>query len=159
KNRTPQYLDYVLASILKMDHKELIEISIFDCGSEDVTFFEQKIREAWEGKLIFTREPQHFTRSASFNAAIDQCTNNLFFASDADMTLPKNLVNLCNKYVTRKTAWFPIVYNLFEDRPAEFSRKNGGWRRVGKGMFASTKTQFEKAGKFNTMYRQWGWED
>src|SRR5947209_3027233 len=40
KNRTDNYLGFVLESVLKMDHQELIELSIFDCGSEDVNRFE-----------------------------------------------------------------------------------------------------------------------
>ena len=155
KNRTSQYLDYVLPSILEMDYQELIEISIYDCGSEDVAMLEDKIKESWKGKLVFKSEPSDFTRSVSFNKAIDQCSNELFFACDADMSLPKNLVQLCNKFVTSKTAWFPIVFDLFEN----YSKQNGKWRPAGKGMFSSTKAQFVKAGKYNTLYKQWGWED
>ena len=159
KDRTSQYLDNVLPSIIKLGHPDLIEISVYDCGSEDVTLLESKIRELWKGKLVFKSEPSDFTRSVSFNSAIDQCTNDLFFACDADMSLPKDLVQLCNKFVTSKTVWFPIVFDLYENRPEIFSKQNGEWRQVGKGMFASTKDQFVKAGKYNTIYKQWGWED
>src|SRR5687768_9315680 len=40
KNRTQNYLDFVLPSILKMHHQHLIELSIFDCGSDDAEYFE-----------------------------------------------------------------------------------------------------------------------
>jgi glycosyltransferase involved in cell wall biosynthesis len=159
KDRTSQYLDYMLPSILKMAHQDLVEISIYDVGSEDVTFLEQRIKELWKGKLVFNSDPQPFTRSVSFNSAIEQSSNELFFACDADMSLPEDLVYLCNRFVTSKTAWFPIVFDLFENKPSVFSRKNGKWRQVGKGMFASTKQHFLEAGKYNTIYTQWGWED
>src|ERR1039457_4798702 len=42
KNRTTQYLNYVLPSILGMSLPELIEISIFDCGSDDFPELEKK---------------------------------------------------------------------------------------------------------------------
>jgi len=159
KDRTSNYLDFVLSSILEMDHQDLIEISIFDCGSKDVSLLKEELGKKWRGKMIFSNEIHDFTRSFSFNRAIDQSSNELFFVSDADMTLPKDLVEQCNKYVTQKTVWFPICFSLYENKHPVISSENGEWRITGKGMFASTKKQFEKAGKFNLQYKTWGWED
>ncbi len=159
KNRTSNYLEYVLTSILEMDHQDLVELSVYDCGSDDFETLEKEIRQKWKGKLKIVSKPAPFTRSASFNHAIAQASNELFFVTDADMSLPKDLVILCNKYVTSKTAWFPIVFTLFEKRPAIISNLNGRWLPAGLGMFASTKDQFEKAGKYNTAYTEWGIED
>jgi glycosyltransferase involved in cell wall biosynthesis len=159
KNRTSPYLEYVLPSILKMHHPHLIEISVFDCGSEDVEALRKKIKEQWQGRLRFVSEDHPFTRAYAFNRAIDQASNELIFAADADMTLPKDLVAQCNRFVTAKTVWFPVCFSLFENKPAIISKENGAWRPVGKGMFAATKKQFEQAGKYDTRYKTWGLED
>ena len=159
KNRTDNYLHFVLDSVLKMDHQELIELSIFDCGSEDVEKLKKEIGDKWKGKLVFHSEEHPFERSYSFNKAISQSTNELIFASDADMQLPANLVELCNKYVRKNTVWFPVCFHLYKDKPAVISNENGAWRYSGKGMFASTKSQFNKAGKYNEKYKSWGLED
>jgi hypothetical protein len=159
KNRTDNYLDYVLPSILKMKNQDMIELSVFDCGSEDVTRLESEIRRQWKGKLVFISEPVDFTRAYAFNQAIDQCSNELFFAADADMSLPTDLVRLCNRYVTDRTVWFPIYFYLYKDRPAKALKENGTWIIEAKGLFAATKSQFYKAGKYNLKYKSWGLED
>jgi len=160
KNRSQNYLDFVLASILQMDNKELIEISVYDCGSDDISGLEAKIREKWNGKLIFLHgQNEYFTRSHSFNQAIAVASHPIIFASDADISLPQNLVKLCNRYVSRKTVWFPVVFNLNEDKPAIINKENGDWLQVGKGMFASYKWQFDKIGKFDLKFTSWGGED
>jgi len=159
KDRTSNYLDCVLKSILEMQNQELIELSIYDCGSKDADVLKRTIIDKWKGKLIFTSGAREFTRSYSFNSAIDQASNEMIFASDADMILPKNLVERCNRFVTEKTVWFPVYYSLFENRPHVVSKQNGKWISAGKGNFAAMKQQFEKAGKYNTFYTRWGWED
>jgi len=159
KDRTSNYLDCILLPVLKMDNQELIELSIYDCGSKDVGALEDTIRQKWKGKLIFTSEDSAFARSFAFNSAIDQASNDMIFASDADMILPKNLVERCNRFLTGKTVWFPVCFSLFEGKPEIISEENGKWNYNGKGNFAATKAQFEKAGKFNTFYKIWGWED
>ena len=75
------------------------------------------------------------------------------------MQLPENLVELCNKYVHSNTVWFPICYSLNENKPAIVSPGNGEWRNAGKGMFAATKSQFTKVGKYDETFRDWGEED
>ena len=159
KNRTFNYLEYVLGSVMKMDHQELIELSINDCGSDDFEILKSHLEQNWKGKLILRSEKHDFTRSYAFNNAIDQATNELIFAADADMSLPANFVELCNKYVTDRTTWFPICYSLFENKPALIQKGNGRWLRSGKGNFAATKIQFESAGKYNNYHKSWGLED
>ncbi|MGZ5245136.1 MAG: galactosyltransferase-related protein [Bacteroidia bacterium] len=159
KNRTKNYLDFVLPSVLKMNHQHLIELSVFDCGSEDVENFEKEIRKRWQGKLTFVTEEHKFTRSFSFNQAIDQASNELIFGCDADLDLPVDLVEQCNKYVTKKTVWFPIFFNLYENKPAVLSNENGHWFPLSFGMFACTKAQFIKIGRFNEIFIRWGGED
>ena len=160
KNRSQNYLDFVLASVLKMSHPELLELSVYDCGSDDIPDLEAKIREKWQGRLIFRQgKEEHFTRSRTFNEAIGAATSLIIFAADADISLPENLVEECNRYVSRKTVWFPILFNLNENRQAIIDDANGEWLPVGKGMFASYKWQFEKSGKFSLQFTSWGGED
>jgi len=160
KNRSQNYLDFVLASILKMAHQERIEIPIYDCNSDDIPRLEAKIRELWHGKLIFQHgHNEDFTRSHSFNAAIGAANTPIIFAADADISLPEDLVKQCNKFVSRKTVWFPIVFNLDENKPAIVAKENGEWLPVGKGMFACYKWQFELIGKFDLKFTSWGGED
>ena len=139
-----------------MNYADLI-ISIFDCGSEDADFLERK-KEKPERENCFQPRASKLHKAISFNVAIYQCTNELFFfASDADMGLPKNLVCLCNKYVTSKTAWFPIVFSSVRKRVAIFKRK---WQMASsrKGMFASTKNNLRRQVNTTSEYKQWGWK-
>lgn len=159
KNRSENYLNYVLASVLQMEHRELIELSIFDCQSSDIPELEKKIMEKWNGKLVFTAEKCDFARAFTFNRAIAQASNELIFAADADMTLPKNLVVQCNKFVSKKTVWFPICFDLNENKPAIISDENGAWRLAGRGMFSAYKWQFYRVGKYDEKFKTWGGED
>lgn len=159
KNRTSNYLENVVNSVLLMNHPELIELSVFDCGSNDKLGLEQLIGEKWKGKLIFTSEEHPFERSYSFNRAITQSSNELIFAADADMILPSDLVEKCNYFVTKNTVWFPICFNLKKDKPAIIHSENGEWRYSGMGMFAAFKSQFIHIGKYDEKYKTWGEED
>ena len=159
KNRTQNYLDFVLSSVLKMKHQHLIELSVYDCGSGDADFFKAELRKKWKGKLVFVSEERQFTRSFSFNKAIEQASNELIFGCDADLDLPEDLVEQCNRFVTEKTVWFPVFFNLFEGKSAKISQQNGEWFPLSRGMFASYKWQFYKIGKFNEIFVKWGGED
>ena len=159
KNRSNHYLTITLASILKMRHQELIELSVYDCGSTDVSDLVSEIRKHWQGTLIYHSEELSFERSKIFNRAIAQCTNELFFVSDADMELPENLVALCNTYVHPKIVWFPICFHLFQNKKNIMSPENGSWRYSGMGMFASLKNSFYTVGAYDEKFKTWGEED
>ncbi len=159
KNRSENYLNSVLSSVIEMDHSELVELSIYDCGSEDFTRFEAALDQNWKGKLKLTYSHEEFTRSSSFNQAIRQSTHPLIFACDADMLLPKDLVQEINRFVSRKTVWFPICFWLDKDKAARIAPEHGHWHPVGKGMFASSRKQFDEIGGFDENYITWGGED
>jgi hypothetical protein len=159
KNRTENYLNYVLPSLLKMKNQELICLSVFDCNSEDSKNIEDEIRKVWKGTLIFESADVPFTRSYSFNKAIENAPSEIIFASDADLTLPANLVKLCNIYVTKWTVWFPVFFSLKQYAEVKHSKENGYWYPTSLGMFAAYKWQFEKVGKFDEKYKKWGMED
>jgi glycosyltransferase involved in cell wall biosynthesis len=152
KNRTSNLLEYVIGSLNKCDHVELIELSVFDCGSNDVWNLEQEIKKVWKGRLIYSRQEMKFARSAAFNRAIRQCRENLILICDADMSIPKDIVRKVNRYCTSRTAWFPVVLNINEDGSTRY-------RPEGTGMFASRKADFIKAGQYDEKITEWGNED
>jgi len=159
KNRSSNYLNIFLESVIKLDHPDLIELSIFDCGSDDVQVLEIEIRKKWKGHLVFSQKKIEFNRSYAFNRASVQSTNPIIFISDADMSLPKDLVKRCNHFVFLKNVWFPVCFHLNPDQKEGYSKENGKWYPVGKGMFAAKKTDFVKIGMYDESFKQWGGED
>ncbi|MES2781004.1 MAG: galactosyltransferase-related protein, partial [Bacteroidota bacterium] len=160
KNRSDNYLNHFLESLQHMQHSELIELSVFDCHSDDIDNLEQRIREKWKGKLVFNSENIPFNRSYTFNHAISQASNELILGCDADISLPPDMVKCCNQYVDKKQTWFPMYFFLFKNKPSVISKENGIWDQYGsRGLFACYKTDFFAAGAFNESYTVWGGED
>jgi glycosyltransferase involved in cell wall biosynthesis len=160
KNRSDNYLNHFLESIINLEHQELIELSVFDCQSNDIDNLEQRIREKWKGKLVFNSENINFSRSYTFNRAISQASNQLILGCDADIALPTDMVKMCNQYVGTKQTWFPMYFFLFKNKPSIISTENGVWDQYGsRGLFACYKTDFLAAGAFDESYTIWGGED
>ncbi|MES2655503.1 MAG: galactosyltransferase-related protein [Bacteroidota bacterium] len=159
-NRSDNYLNNLLASLNNATHKELIELSVFDCNTNDIENLQAAIRQQWKGKLVFNSENRAFSRSYSFNKAVAQAASPIVFICDADLSLPQNIVSLCNNYVSKKTVWFPIYFFLFKNKPVKVAKENGEWEQYGsKGMFACTKKAYEQIGGLNEQYTTWGYED
>jgi glycosyltransferase involved in cell wall biosynthesis len=152
KNRSSNLLEFVISSLNNCDHKDLIELSVFDCGSDDISSLESAVKEAWKGRLVFSRDERKFARSYAFNKAIGQSISGLIMACDADISLPKDLVKKVNRYCTPHSAWFPIVTDENEDGSTRY-------RDEGAGIFASRKIDFIKAGKYDESITEWGKED
>ncbi len=153
KNRSQHLLNYVIPSLNAAKHKELITLSIFDAGSNDVPNLKEAIQALWSGPLIYTEQEQVFARSKTFNAAIRQSTTEYIMACDADIQLPPNIVELVNTYITPHTAWFPQVWWMSDDK------KSGRFFTEGTGLFASTKFNFIKVGQYDETITTWGKED
>ena len=117
-NRSNNYLNYVIGSLQNARHKELIELSIFDCGSSDLPDFEQQVKQQWPGRVSFTTVQTNFSRSFTFNRAVEQASGKIIFLCDADMSIPEDIVEICNSLTGPKTAWFPIYFYLFKNKPA-----------------------------------------
>jgi glycosyltransferase involved in cell wall biosynthesis len=159
-NRSNNYLERLLPSILKADHKELIQLSVFDCGSKDVSSLEEAIRSKWTGELVFHSENIPFARSYTFNRAVNQATSSIVFICDADMSVPTDIVTLCNQYTGFKRVWYPIYFFLYKDKPAAAVAANGVWEQYGsKGMFAARKKDYITIGGLNEKFKVWGDED
>jgi glycosyltransferase involved in cell wall biosynthesis len=159
KNRSAHYLDYLLGSVTKARNKELITLSVFDCASDDVEHLEQEIRKIWKGKLLFRSEKIDFSRAHSFNRAVKMADEALIFVCDADMSVPQDIVRLCNLYTGRYVAFFPVCFKLNEKNKALMMPEYGEWFPSGKGVFASRKKDFLKIGAYDENYKTWGKED
>ena len=152
KNRSNNLLDYVVASLNRCENKELIELSVFDCGSSDHSNLEDALRREWKGRLVYHRKEQPFARSEAFNAAVEQSGHGQILVCDADMSLPADIVKRVNRYVTPRSAWYPVVKFMNEDGSSRFYGESTG-------MFASRREDFIKAGKLDESIREWGKED
>jgi glycosyltransferase involved in cell wall biosynthesis len=159
KNRSSNYIDIFLESLLKLDHPEHIELSVFDCGSDDIEDLKASIMKKWKGKLVFSAMNIEFSRSFAFNRAVEQSNGPLIFICDADISLPEKLVERCNRYVFAKNVWFPVCFYLHPGKNNSYNTEAGKWNPGGKGMFASKKSDFLKLGMFDESIKKWGGED
>ena len=159
-NRSEIFLTHFIPSLAQCNHSELIELSIVDCGSTDVSDLQAQIQKVYKGKLIFYSDVMPFTRASSFNKAVQQASHSLIFICDADFSLPRDLVQKCSDYTGEKTFWFPIVFYLYKNKPPFYHAKHGEWMLWGgKGIVACYKKDFEQLGGLNEKYTSWGGED
>lgn len=159
-NRSSQYIKQVVSSLLQAEHPDLITLSVFDCNSTDIPNLKEAIAQKWPGKIVFSNEPIAFTRAYTFNRAIEQAPTQIIFACDADISLPKNIVQLCNQYTSNKRAWFPVTFFLYKNKPATISKHHGEWALYSaKGLFAMQKNVFSQLGKLDENFKEWGKED
>jgi len=159
KNRTPNVLEGVIASLNKCYFKNRIILSIFDCGSTDVDDLESTIRESWKGELVFNSEERDFSKTYSLNKAIDQAPIDRIFCCDADMTLPKDLVVKYDTCVGKGVVWFPIYFSLYKNKPQKILKSHGWWRTEGFGLMGVLKPDMKIIGGFDEKFSTWGNED
>lgn len=152
KNRSSQLLDFFIPSLLQCEHTELIELSVYDCGSDDVPNLKNEIEKLWKGKLIYQSANEDFTRSHSFNAAMRQSTSGLIHLCDADMSFPSHLVKSINRYCTKYSAWFPHVWYRNEDGSGRFYTESTG-------MMACRREDYVLCGGLDERIKTWGKED
>lgn len=149
-------LKHVIPSLLALKNSKNVELSVFDMGSVDFQFLEEEIRKNWKGKLVITHVGEKFSRSKAFNEAVNQCTGEVIFICDADMSFPSDLVNQIQLIVRKDIVWYPIY---FANGP-EDNHNIGKWLWwSAKGMLACLKSDFERVGKLNEKYTSWGQED
>lgn len=143
-----------------MKYPNLIELSVFDCDSNDVPNLELEIRKIWKGKLVFSTKKNQFTRSYAFNKAVEQSHNNVLFICDADFSMPIDLVLSCNKYTLGRLVWFPIVFYLYKNKPNVYNKAHGEWMQWGgKGILACKRKYFNQVGGYDESFTSWGQED
>lgn len=152
KNRSHNLLNFVIPSLNQAKHPELITLSVYDCGSTDVEHLENAIKNLWKGKLIYQSSEQAFARSKAFNEAVKQAAEGLILVCDADMSLPPDIVNKVNQFVTPHSAWFPHVWYTNADG-------SGRYYTESTGMMASTRATFLQVGGYDETITTWGYED
>lgn len=152
KNRSDNLLTHLLPSLNACVENDLIELSIFDCGSTDQPDLKAEIQKIWKGRLVYHSEPMDFARSVAFNRAVKQSIAPLVVLCDADMSLPPLLLERVNRYCTRYSAWFPHVV---------YTNKDGStrWYTESTGMMAARRTDYLKTGGLDESIRTWGKED
>jgi glycosyltransferase involved in cell wall biosynthesis len=152
KNRSYNLVEHVVRSLNRCEFSHMVELSVYDCGSDDLPDLRGVLSRAWKGRLVYQRVEQEFARSVAFNAAVEQAGSEYILVCDADMSLPVDVISKVIKYSTPRSAWFPVVTYVNEDhsiRPYTEST----------GMFASRKKDFIKAGRYDESIRTWGKED
>ncbi|MCO6495450.1 MAG: glycosyltransferase [Bacteroidetes bacterium] len=155
-NRTEQFLQFVLPSIIALEQKTDVELSVYDMGSTDFDLLSESIKNQWKGKLIINHTDEKFSRAKAFNKAVIQSTGDIIFLCDADMSLPVDLIKHIRKIVKPGIAWFPICYAL----PPPNTSKKGKWLWYSaKGILACYKTDFEKVEMLDEQFVSWGGED
>ena len=152
KNRSHNLLSHLIPSLNACANLDCIELSVFDCGSDDVQNLVQEIRKAWKGKLVYAEVPQNFARSISFNAAVKQASNNLILVCDADMSVPIDVLEKVNRYSGKYSAWFPQIWFTHQDGTGHFMSE-------GTGIMASQRQQFLDLGGYDESITDWGKED
>jgi predicted glycosyltransferase involved in capsule biosynthesis len=154
KNRSEALLNYLIPSLTKLNHLSRFGLSVVDCNSSDVADLEGKLKQHWQGQLVFSSHDIPFSRAAVFNLAITQAPGDLVFVCDADMSLSQNIADLIDKNTTKKTAWFPICqWQLSPDE------EHWKWFTAGTGIFSAYKHQLQKTGLYNEAITAWGKED
>lgn len=152
KNRSYNLLNYVVESLNQAENKALINLSVYDCGSNDVDDLEAEITKKWKGLFAYCKVESDFARSKAFNKAVEMAESHLVLVCDADMSIPKDIVRKASKYCTKKSAWFPVVWFTNEDG-------SGRYYTESTGMFAAYKNAFKLTGGYDETIVTWGKED
>ncbi|MEZ4804054.1 MAG: hypothetical protein R2852_00815 [Bacteroidia bacterium] len=123
KNRSENLLSFLITSMNACKDKDLLALSIYDCGSTDVQDLKTSIQDIWEGDLKFETSDQDFARTISFNGAVKMADTELVLICDADMSLPADIVSKVVKYTGKFSAWFPVVWYTNEDGSGRYYTK------------------------------------
>lgn len=153
-NRSKALLNFLIRSMSEAENKEMLALSVVDCGSTDIQNLEEEIRKIWAGELVFSSTYEPFSRSKAFNRAIRQSKGEFIFVCDADISLPKNLPAMFSGFVSKRVAWFPVCQ--WQKQPDSPKWK---WLTAGTGVFGASKTQLNNTGLYDESFTEWGKED
>lgn len=153
KDRTEPFKRLV-QSLNETDPDGRIGLSVCDTGSADAEVLQTWLRANRRGEVRWEQRQEDFQRSRAFNAAIAAIPDDLFFACDADMTLPAGLEAKVRSMVRPRTAWFPICRWQLEEQGQAWK-----WFTAGTGLFAAHKRWHAAALPYNEKITGWGGED
>jgi len=151
RNRSNMLLKFAIPSLNNCERKEEIALSIFDCHSNDIPNLEEQIKKLWKGKLYYTNARNKFTRSGSTNEAVRQCEETMIFISDADVSVPTDLVALMEENVDPGKTWFPMTFMLKQGQPPVLG-SIGGFSKWGCGMVGIHKKKFFRNGPLDVQF-------
>lgn len=164
---------HLLSSFEKMNDSDSV-MCLYDWNSTDIDLKAQlaaaKINYVY-GKHDIA-EP--INRAAARNKAFSLSnakTDDIIFFVDCDMVLPEDFALRVKKTVAVGTAYFPVCYSLYKNRPREIngsgpqhspgrSTANGWWRYAGRGNCGFVVKDFCGIGGWNVSYgARYGKED
>lgn len=159
-NRNEMILAHLLPSLKQLSYLKNIELVLVDFGSSNFEILQQTLEKEWEGGLNIIVLDEPFTRARAINVAARAAHAELLFITDADFSLPQNLLTLCYRYTLGGSIWFPIVFYLYKNKPAKFGKGHGEWMQWGgKGILAIHKAKFLALGGLSESFKTWGGED
>jgi hypothetical protein len=94
-----------------------------------------------------------FSRGRGLNTAAHAARGEFLAFVDADMVVPKQLIEVGTSHLREGKAFFPIVFSYKGP-----DHRDGWWRREGFGQVMVTRDTFERAGGWPE-YDSWGQED
>ena len=147
-------LEVLLPSLLTCHEASLISLCVADAGSEDASHLKQKLEDALPGRVTFLTVEGGFSRSKLFNRAVQAAQTELLFITDADISLPPDLVEQVNRKTDAKRLWFPVCRAMLNASGSAWE-----WYSEGMGVMACTKTQYNTVGGYNEAFTTWGGED
>jgi len=159
RNRMEHLIEDLVCSMNNCKYFEKLELSVFDCNSDDVDNVKDTICRYWKREVYFEQQYIDFSRSYTFNRAVKNSKTDYVFLCDADMSLPFDFVEQFFSNVSNNKIWFPICFSLLKGKPMIVDDNNGWWRENGFGMVGIFKNNFYKYGMLNEKFSDWGGED
>jgi len=168
--RSQELINVLIASMNKCNHKEELELSIVDAGTEDIWYkgknarshdsgeYLEKIKSKWKGKLQYTLDPMGLLSCKNGSdklwlaylseKSVIQSSGKYIFTSGMDIYLPRDFVNiyLDNVYKGRCAVFLP--YHVRKGFPRKRTPTEGSFRSA-KGLIGITRDDYIKNGGTN----------
>lgn len=122
-------------------------------------------------EYIISSSRERFARARALDLAMSFLGGkDLAFLCDVDMSIDPSFLNRCRlNTIPRRRVYYPIFFKYydmdyvyrFKRRPATFSikREHGHWASYSYGMLCIYKSDYTRAGGFDTSIEGWGGED
>ena len=163
--KTQTLFEALIPSLQQCDDMEAIELSIVDCGTEDIYGRNRKYDyrvPMWRAasmlnNLVYTQREcivdGAWHMSQALHYAVEQATSDYIFVVGIDIILPKNLLKLyANNVKMGKEVWVPRCYNILPGQPWRIPDKPeryNGWRTA-RGLMGMAKYDYYSCGGYPT---------
>ena len=132
---------------------EDIELVIADWHSDDWPLEDWAEEAARPVPLTLVTLEGYFSRGKGLNAAADAAKGDVLLFLDADMLVPRELIDKGRRYVADGKAFYPICYTEMDP-----DGRKGRWRASAFGNVMLSRDRFLEAGKWPEL-KSWGRED